>query len=838
MADLSKLKEDVERAKAEDKVTKKREGSSVEFFGEKIEVGDADDEEVDKFCKDTVFNGFWKTITKLNNSVYLSTKSVGDVLKKLIKKLCDFMECGMMKSVTAIGVVVAQIVAWVFPIPDYERHNETGVLCVPDLEFHNYGETVQNTPILTFFPKTVKEIQDLVKYAGHQGRRIRAAGMKHSWSEVFSDSGELLLYLLPLAVTDTITFARAGVDGMEEAINDWASELNFIEFVEELDEGQHAAVRVGAATTNLQMLHWSNKSGWTLPLDIIAVMITYGGSNAMICHGAGVKNKTLSDLVLKLEFINAKGELQIVDSPETLKAVGGCFGLAGIVTAITLKMNKMTWAKFHPKKTLMRDSIPRPGTDRDDPAFKKMVSLCRDSAYTEFFWFPNRGTEEGYWENCWTDDGLEEDAVDINESVADEYQVASTYLFEIIMKILHPLTLITREEHYDNKTSLEECIRYLFTKAVSMAGVNALPEPDEHITASLVEALHFRRGFHYIAVQEMEMQIPIPSLEDGSPDWSIVSRAWWDAVDLIERSEARGVFACDMALELRVMGGSDVLMAPQFGNKHGTLSIEPVSTRIVHKEVWEDFKDELAKVWMSYKEFDGSPLLSRVHWAKESPRSVTIDEVKYDTVEYWHKIYAENMKEFFAIFDSLTEGVTIGDINRLFSNFYLDSLFKPEWERYGVSLPDPKITDSKSPSLCVHVKQQEKCGRISGVGNKLKKGPSLQDSENITLRIVCCRNLPNKDFLNKSDYYVKVTCDDGTSYKTGVEKSYKHPRFQEQSSTFTLSVNKCASNLLFEVWDKDRLSRDDLIGKVTVQLDKELMEKSKGGAFLNLVLDW
>ena len=36
------------------------------------------------------------------------------------------------------------------------------------------------------------------------------------------------------------------------------------------------------------------------------------------------------------------------------------------------------------------------------------------------------------------------------------------------MKILHPLTLITREEHYDDKTSLQECIRYLFTKAVSI----------------------------------------------------------------------------------------------------------------------------------------------------------------------------------------------------------------------------------------------------------------------------------------------------------------------------------------------------------------------------------
>ena len=37
-----------------------------------------------------------------------------------------------------------------------------------------------------------------------------------------------------------------------------------------------------------------------------------------------------------------------------------------------------------------------------------------------------------------------------------------------------------------------------------------------------------------------------------------MSKAWWDAVDLIEKSEERGIFACDMTLELRVMGGSEV----------------------------------------------------------------------------------------------------------------------------------------------------------------------------------------------------------------------------------------------------------------------------------------
>ena len=76
MANLSQLKEDVEKAKNEDKVNKIRDGSSVEFLGQKVDVGDANDEDVDKFCKDIVVDGFWKTITKLNDSIYLSTKSV------------------------------------------------------------------------------------------------------------------------------------------------------------------------------------------------------------------------------------------------------------------------------------------------------------------------------------------------------------------------------------------------------------------------------------------------------------------------------------------------------------------------------------------------------------------------------------------------------------------------------------------------------------------------------------------------------------------------------------------------------------------------------------------
>lgn len=64
-------------------------------------------------------------------------------------------------------------------------------------------------------------------------------------------------------------------------------------------------------------------------MDIIAVMITYGGSNATICHGAGIRSRSLSDLVLEITFVNVKSELQTVSDPELLKSVGGCFGMLG-----------------------------------------------------------------------------------------------------------------------------------------------------------------------------------------------------------------------------------------------------------------------------------------------------------------------------------------------------------------------------------------------------------------------------------------------------------------------------------------------------------------------------
>jgi len=69
---------------------------------------------------------------------------------------------------------------------------------------------------------------------------------------------------------------------------------------------------------------------WTLPLNVIMVEITFGGSNAPIYHGAGIGNQTLSDLVASIEFVSPLGQVQTVKDPGQLAAAAGCFGLLGI----------------------------------------------------------------------------------------------------------------------------------------------------------------------------------------------------------------------------------------------------------------------------------------------------------------------------------------------------------------------------------------------------------------------------------------------------------------------------------------------------------------------------
>ena len=116
----------------------------------------------------------------------------------------------------------------------------------------------------------------------------------------------------------------------------------------------------------------------------------------------------------------------------------------------------------------------------------------------------------------------------------------------------------------------------------------------------------------------MEFEIPLPPLasDPSKPDLSIVQRAWWDVIKLVYREAEEGRSPMRLTMELRIMGGSDMLMAPQHGNDLGTASIEVLTMLNAVPEQWAAFKQEVADIWMGY-EVNGAKLNARPHWAKE-----------------------------------------------------------------------------------------------------------------------------------------------------------------------------------------------------------------------------
>jgi len=145
----------------------------------------------------------------------------------------------------------------------------------------------------------------------------------------------------------------------------------------------------------------------------------------------------------------------------------------------------------------------------------------------------------------------------------------------------------------------------------------------------------------------MEWQIPIPEDESGGPDWDLCRRAWWDAINVSCTDPKKGAIriAVEMRnpnpspilspipspspnpnpnpnlnpnqVEMRIVGDSEVLMAPFFGNRHGTCSIEVLTTENVKREDWLPFCQAILDKFAEYKDRNGQYLNIRPHWAKE-----------------------------------------------------------------------------------------------------------------------------------------------------------------------------------------------------------------------------
>ncbi len=316
--------------------------------------------------------------------------------------------------------------------------------CIDKGVFENWGRTVRNVPALTCFPQTKAGVCNIVSWAASHRKTVRVSGYRHTWGDLYSGDGQVLISLLPLEVVTELPADEPPIDPHNE--------LQGIEVVGTIDERgvTKALCKIGVATTNEQFRRWCLDPGggnlkWTVPLNVIMVEITWGGSNAPICHGAGLRNQTLSDLVAAIEFVNARGQLQVVDDPDELRAASGAFGLLGVVTAITLKLDPMTFAKLQPVKRRVSLAVPPtsrnqvpPGVDMNgvtdadlDAARADFSRRCEQDYYAEWFWFT---LQKDCWINTWQNDGNPANSVDYPSALATEFQDYQEYFAQLLIE--------------------------------------------------------------------------------------------------------------------------------------------------------------------------------------------------------------------------------------------------------------------------------------------------------------------------------------------------------------------------------------------------------------------
>jgi xylitol oxidase len=168
---------------------------------------------------------------------------------------------------------------------------------------HNWAEYVAFGAASTHFPRSVADVQDVVRTSP----KVRAVGARHSFNTIADTPGALIslralerrVEIDPLAKTVT-------VDGG----------ITYSELCPVLDE-----------------------AGWAL-FNLASVPdFTVVGAVSTAIHGSGNTNRNLADSVTALEIVTASGDLLILKrgEPDFDGAVVG-LGALGVVTAMTLDL--------------------------------------------------------------------------------------------------------------------------------------------------------------------------------------------------------------------------------------------------------------------------------------------------------------------------------------------------------------------------------------------------------------------------------------------------------------------------------------------------------------------
>jgi len=164
--------------------------------------------------------------------------------------------------------------------------------------------------------------------------------------------------------------------------------------------------------------------------------------------------------VTEVEYVNANGELRTVDreDSELLRAAAGALGLLGVVTAYTVKLDRMTYTSMRPQRVPVELAIPQPqeyidaaltgdkryewinelisGYDKNmlDKARAEFIKEAEGSYYAEWVSF---SLQDDVCVNTWDNNGDESQAVDS----PSDFEALLEWLEEWLVEVITSWTL-------------------------------------------------------------------------------------------------------------------------------------------------------------------------------------------------------------------------------------------------------------------------------------------------------------------------------------------------------------------------------------------------------------
>jgi FAD/FMN-containing dehydrogenase len=214
--------------------------------------------------------------------------------------------------------------------------------------FRNWSGLHRSVPRAWETPRSEAELAELLSRSDAAGRRCKAIGSGHSWSDA--------------AVPEDVAIDTSGLTGV----------LGF--------DPAAPSITVAGGTRLEEITDALDARGFALPILGSIAKQTVAGAVATATHGSSLVHGNLSSGVLGMRLVTPPGEvLELRQGDPRLDAARVHLGAMGVVTAVTLRVV--------PAFTLCeeREALPFAEATRD------LLDIARSAEFVKLWWLPSTG---------------------------------------------------------------------------------------------------------------------------------------------------------------------------------------------------------------------------------------------------------------------------------------------------------------------------------------------------------------------------------------------------------------------------------------------------------------